>query len=69
MKHFNCVVEYESGSEGDVQILRYRRTFPTARYIKIYHPVDHVNIFVNGKLADNKRIKIFSGSNVEIKVF
>lgn len=68
MKRFNCVVEYESGNRGLVETLRYENIFPSHGVIKIYHPVDHVDIYVNGKLAADRPIKLFLGSRVEIEV-
>ena len=67
MKRFRCVIEYESANSGLIEILRYERMFPTNGMVKIYHPVDKIDLLVNGRIATGKKIKILAGSRVEIQ--
>jgi hypothetical protein len=68
MKRFNCVVEYETGNNGNVAKLRYENIFPAHGAVKIYHPVDKLDITVNGRKVTNKKIKVLAGRKIKIKV-
>ena len=67
MKRFRCVIEYESANSGLIEILRYEKMFPSNGVVKIYHPVDKIDVLVNGKISTGKRVKILVGSRVEVQ--
>ena len=67
MKRFRCVIEYESANSGLIEILRYEKMFPSNGVVKIYHPVDKIDVLVNGKISTGKRVKVLVGSRVEVQ--